>query len=88
MKNLQEILLKCGGFGRLILGDEEIDIRIISSKSSIQKLDGYRDTNCDYHAEEDMICTILEVGILGNDFCRLAEAKTENDTQEGLFVEE
>lgn len=67
MKNIQEILLKCGGVGKLILGDEEIEISVISSKSIIQQIDGFRD--------ENMICTSLEVGIFGDDFCRVSERK-------------
>lgn len=83
MKNIQEILLKCGGIGKLILGDEEIDISVISSKSSIQIMEGYRDTENNFHAE-DMICTTLEIGIFGDDFCR-AEDKSKNEPKEELF---
>ncbi len=71
MKNIQEILLKSGGNGRLILGDEVIDVNVKSLKSSIQRVSGYRDMDGECHDSENIVLTELEVHILGEDFSRM-----------------
>ncbi len=38
VKNIQEILMKCGGTGKLIMGNEEIDIIVISAESKIVRI--------------------------------------------------
>lgn len=52
MKNIQEILIKCGGVGKLILGDEEIDISVTDIKSRLSQLDGYIDCYGERHKGE------------------------------------
>lgn len=75
MKNIQELLLQCGGVGKLILGDEEIDISVTDIKSKLQKIDGFRDCCGKQHEGENMIATYLEIGLWGDDFCRVAGEK-------------
>lgn len=75
MKNIQEILIKCNGVGKLILGDEEIDISVTDIKSKLQKINGFRDCYGKQHEGENMIATYLEIGLCGDDFCRIAGEK-------------
>lgn len=75
MKNIQEILIKCGGIGKLILGDEEIEISVTDVKSNLQKMGGFRDRYGKQHEGENIVATYLEVGLWGDDFCRIAGEK-------------
>lgn len=75
MKNIQEILLKCGGIGKLILGDEEIDISVTDVKSKLQHLDGYRNACGEMEERESIIYTSLEVMLCENDFCGTGDLK-------------
>lgn len=75
MKNIQEILIKCGGVGKLILGEEEIDISVTDIKSKLSQLNGYIDCYGKRHEGEKMITTYLEVGLWGDDYCRIAGEK-------------
>lgn len=86
MKNIQEILLKCDGIGKLILGDEEIEVRVIDAKSKLSSLSGYRNALGRMEKEESIIYTHLEVSLCDNDFCR-AETK-KNEQESSLFGEE
>lgn len=72
MKNIQEILIKCNGIGKLILGDEEIEVSITDVKSKLQKLEGYRDCYGKQHEGENIITTYLEIGLYGDCYCRIA----------------
>ena len=71
MKNIQEILIKCSGAGKLILGDEEIDVSVTDIKSKLQKFEGFRDCYGQQHEGENIISTFLEVGLFGEEFCRV-----------------
>lgn len=71
MKNIQEILLKCGGIGKLKLGDEEMDVSVISTNSGIRRLDGYTDCFGNKHEGKEIIGTHLEVCVWGDEFCEL-----------------
>lgn len=75
MKNIQEILIKCGGTGKLILGDEEIEVSVTDIKSKLQKIDGFRDCYGKQHEGENMIATYLEIGLWRDDFCRVEREK-------------
>lgn len=70
MKNIQEILIKCGGIGKLILGDEEIEVSVTDIKSKLKKYDGYRDCYGVPHEGENIIFTHLEVALFGDEFVR------------------
>lgn len=69
MKNIQEILLKCGGAGKLVLGDEEINISVTEVKSKVQHLDGCRNAFGEIEAGDNIIYTNLEILLCENDFC-------------------
>lgn len=68
MKNIQEILLKCNGKGKLKLGDEEIDIDVISVNSKINKLCDYRDCTGTPHDGKRYIMTRIEVSVIDDEF--------------------
>lgn len=70
MKNIQEILLNCGGVGKLILGGEEIEVSVTDVKSRLHKIDGFRDCYGKQHEGEDVIFTYLEVALRENEFTR------------------
>ena len=86
MKNIQEILLKCDGIGKLILGDEEIQISVTDVKSKLHNLDRYRNACGEMEGGDSIINTSLEVMLCENDFCR-AEIK-KNKQESSLFGEE
>lgn len=71
MKNIQEILLKCEGKGKLKLGDEEIDVSIVGINSEIHQLDDWRNSNGIPHEGERYIGTHLEVCVFGDEFSNL-----------------
>ena len=77
MKNIQEILIKCGENGKLILGDEEIDVSITDIKSKLQKIGGYKDCYGKQCGGGNMIVTYLEVALCSSDFCAVRSKEDE-----------
>ena len=73
MKNIQEILLKCGGIGKLILGDEEIDVSVNNAKSKVHHIDGYTDVYNKKNDGTDIVFTTLDVTLCGDDFCKAGD---------------
>lgn len=73
MKNIQEILLKCGGKGKLVLGDEEIDISVAEINSKMRSLEGYINADGTTKKGEMFIFTSLEVCLFGDDYRRAKE---------------
>ena len=71
MKNIQEILLKCDGKGKLKLGDEEIDVYVTSVKSKTKQLDGYIDCFENRHDGKTLMVTKIECDVYGSEFSSL-----------------
>lgn len=78
MKNIQEIILKCGGKGKLKLGDEEIDVYVSSVKTKTKQLDGYTDCHLNYHTGKHFIATKLTCDVYGDKFSGLDRRKNES----------
>lgn len=61
MKNIQEILLKCGGVGKLKLGDEEFDVYVKSIQSEIEELNKYVDSKGKRHGKGGCLISVKSI---------------------------
>lgn len=69
MKNIQEIILKSGRTGKLILGDEEIDVCVVSTHTKISQREDFTDSKGAVHKGKNYAITHLDIELYGKDFC-------------------